>query len=252
MKKYILSIATIAALSVTGSVLAAPITIDTFDDGGVPYIVNEANPIATGTILSNHALGGSRTNKTEFVEGLLGGNTAAFDLGTTLGSAFTYSSDALTKIKSKITWDNSGSGLGGIDLTQGKALDEAYFSFNIIDIDQGAVNLGLTLEDTNGETTFVSSNQMIKGEDQRVYFNNFPNLATFAINSINSISIDISQSSFAADFIFDSFVVDFVTPPPPPPPLGSTPIPAAIWLFGSGLAGLVGMSKRKKNQGLAA
>jgi hypothetical protein len=245
MKKYILSIATIAALSVTSSVFAAPITIDTFDDGGVPYIVSNAGDhSSTGTIASANAIGGSRTNKTDFVEGLLGGNTGAFNMGA-FGTAFAYSSDAMTRIKSKITWDGAGAGLGGLDLTQGKALDQAYFSFNILEIDQGSVNLGLTLEDTNGQTTFVSSNQMVIGNDQRVYFNSFSDSTLFAFDSINAISIDISQSSFASDFVFDSFEVDVLPPPP-------IPIPAAIWLFGTGLVGLVGMSKRKKNQVLVA
>ncbi len=246
MKNSILSIAIIAALSVAGSAFAAPITIDTFDDGGVPYIVNSlgANS-STGTIASANAIGGSRTNKTDFVEGFLGGNTGAFNTPA-LGSVFTYSSDALTRIKSTITWDGAGAGLGGLDLTQGKALDEAYFSFNILDIDQGSVNLGLVLEDTNGQTTFVSSNQMIVGNDQRVFFNSFLlDNPLFAFDAINAISINISQTSFASDFVFDSFVVDTLPPSP-------QPIPAAIWLFGSGLAGLVGMSKRKKNQVLVA
>ncbi len=247
MKKYILSITTIAALSVTGAVFAAPITIDTFDDGGVPYVVSSSGAHSvTGTIASTHAIGGSRTNKTDFVEGLLGGNTGAFDMGA-FGTAFAYSSDAMTRIKSKITWDSAGAGLGGMDLTQGKALDEAYFSFNIIDIDQGSVNLSLTLEDTNGRTTSVSSNAMGVAEDQRVYFNSFLDSALFAFDSINAISIDISQSSFASDFIFDSFEVDVLPPPP-----AVVPIPAAMWLFGTGLMGLVGMSKRKKDQALVA
>jgi hypothetical protein len=34
--------------------------------------------------------------------------------------------------------------------------------------------------------------------------------------------------------------------------VASTPIPAAIWLFGTGIAGLVGMNKRKKQNSLAA
>ena len=251
MKKYILSIATVAALSVTGSVLAAPITIDTFDDGGVAYIVNTSNPTAIGTITSGSAIGGFRTNKTDFVEGLLGGNTGAFNMGGGIGTAFAFSSDSLTRIKSQITWDAAGAGLGGVDLTQGKPLDEAYFSFNIIDIDQGSVNLGLILEDTNGQTTSVSSQGMVAGSDQRVFFNSFfDDNPLFAFDSIDSISVNISQSSFAADFIFDSFETDFVVPPVPPQ--SSTPIPAAIWLFGSGLVGLVGMSKRKKNQTLVA
>ena len=250
MKKYILSIATIAALSVTGSVLAAPITIDTFDDGGIPYIVSDSGShSSTGTVVSTHAIGGSRTNQTDFVEGFLGGNTGAFNTAT-YGSVFAYSSDALTKIQSKITWDSAGAGLGGIDLTQKKALDKAYFSFNIIDIDQGSVSLGLTLEDTSGRTISVSSDEMVIGEDQRVFFSSFPGSDFFAFDSIDSIAINISQSSYASDFIFDSFETDFIVPPVPPQ--GTTPIPAAIWLFGSGLMGLVGMSKRKKNQGLVA
>ncbi len=243
MKKYILSIATVAALSITGSVLAAPITIDTFDDGGISYAVQNSSPTsASGTILSDGAIGGSRTNQTDHVDGPLGGNTGAF------GSVFTYSSDAITRIKSEITWDKGGLGLGGVDLTQGETADRNYFSFDILEIDQGSVNLALTLTDTDGRVANISSNQMVVGFDQRIIFSNFLGADTFSFDSVDSINLSISQSSFASDFVFDSFVVDIL----PPAPLASTPIPAAIWLFGSGLVGLVGMSKRKKNQGLVA
>jgi len=36
-----------------------------------------------------------------------------------------------------------------------------------------------------------------------------------------------------------------VTPPPTTPGTSTVPVPGAVWLFGSGLAGLIGMRKRK-------
>ena len=36
-----------------------------------------------------------------------------------------------------------------------------------------------------------------------------------------------------------------VTPPPTTPGTSPVPVPGAVWLFGSGLAGLIGMRKRK-------
>jgi len=38
---------------------------------------------------------------------------------------------------------------------------------------------------------------------------------------------------------------DLFTELPPPPP-SSVPVPAAVWLFGSGLIGLIGIARRKK------
>jgi hypothetical protein len=34
---------------------------------------------------------------------------------------------------------------------------------------------------------------------------------------------------------------------PSNPPVSSVPVPAAVWLFGSGLLGLVGVARRKKS-----
>lgn len=44
-----------------------------------------------------------------------------------------------------------------------------------------------------------------------------------------------------------------VTPTPPTPGTSTVPVPGAVWLFGSGLAGLIGMRRRKAAaSGLAA
>lgn len=36
--------------------------------------------------------------------------------------------------------------------------------------------------------------------------------------------------------------------PPPPPPPAETPLPGAVWLFGTGLAGLYALNKRRKKK----
>ena len=49
-------------------------------------------------------------------------------------------------------------------------------------------------------------------------------------------------SSFNANFDITSVTVDSFVPTP----VAAVPVPAAVWLFGSGLLGLVGIARRKK------
>ena len=55
-----------------------------------------------------------------------------------------------------------------------------------------------------------------------------------------------SQPRTTRDWAFRTYI-DSVSPPEPLPPISGVPIPAAVWLFGSGLIGLVGLARRKKS-----
>lgn len=53
-------------------------------------------------------------------------------------------------------------------------------------------------------------------------------------------AFSFTYGSNAVGFGLDEFFIDEAAPPP------SVPVPAAVWLFGSGLLGLVGVARRKK------
>ncbi|MDQ7090857.1 MAG: hypothetical protein Q9M50_09450 [Methylococcales bacterium] len=245
MKKLLL-VATVATLALAGQASASVVgagsrlMIDTFDTPALPsvevYRVGVGNQNAGGTTQatpSDQIIGDYRTTDTNYVSGNLGGNTAV------VAGVFAYSSDSGTKIRSSVTWDANGAGLGGKNLLQGVSdVSKGAFTFDILSIDQGEVILGLVLRDTFGQTTTVSGNNLIQGDDQRVSFSSFSN-AAFNWGSVDSIQLNVTQSANAVDLTLDNIGV-------------VTPIPAAIWLFGSGL-GLIGLSKkRKKGQALVA
>jgi hypothetical protein len=76
-----------------------------------------------------------------------------------------------------------------------------------------------------------------------VHFGKHELLLDFGATGVDAgTAFDISTSGSAAGL--SNFRAYSTTTPPPPPPV-ATPIPAAIWLFGSGLAGLLGMRRKK-------
>jgi hypothetical protein len=235
MKNLILSLATVATLSLSSYASAAPITIDTFNDPALDiYTVDSGSPSSSGSKAVAGVVGTHRTVAVDYVSGPMKGNNA------NVAGAFTYSSDAATKIKSKVTWDSNGSGLGGVDLTQGNALNVQGFNLSILDIDQGKIDLTFDVTDTNGETDSITISGLGAGL-QSVLFSQFTNLA-LDFTTIDSISMGVTQLSNASDLSIDFFQVDAIAPSL------TTPLPAAVFLFGSGLVGLVGISRRKKTK----
>ena len=87
------------------------------------------------------------------------------------------------------------------------------------------------------------------------YFGLYDSTAPGSRDQANTFNV---INSFAGDVLFSSGIVaggsawwvlesqiNFNAPPPPPTPPGSpVPIPAAVWLFGSGLIGLLGIRKK--------
>lgn len=66
------------------------------------------------------------------------------------------------------------------------------------------------------------------------------------VNLAYSISLDewrISRVTTMTSFPLQTWTKITLSSTPPPPPV---PVPAAIWLFGSGLLGLIAASRRKK------
>lgn len=66
------------------------------------------------------------------------------------------------------------------------------------------------------------------------------------LNTANVVATVTNQSAATLNVIYDYTAI---TPPDPP---GAVPVPAAVWLFGSGIVGLVGASKRRKAAALSA
>lgn len=104
---------------------------------------------------------------------------------------------------------------GGLNLTQGNQYVAFFSASNLFDTITGTSKMGLINTDVYSGGSFVFLN----------------NAADFSLLTANNWSI---TSSFDA-----AFTMNFSSASP-------VPVPAAAWLFGSGMLGLVGVARRKK------
>lgn len=246
MKKFLFLTLTIVSLTLAGQVSAALINIDSFSSSQFEeYSVSRTAQIATASVnTGNASLGDSRTTKTEFVLGPAGSQSIIGK--TTVSSSFyTYSSDVDAKIKSLLTWDANGSGLGGVNFMRNVVANNPFNNigllFDVSGFDQGSVDFTLNLKDTDGTDESIAMNVIDNGL-QTLLFSDFTSSLNLA--SIDFVSLAITQLTDATDFKIDSFQVNNDLS-------GNygalaTPIPAAIWLFASGLLGIMGFSNRRK------
>jgi hypothetical protein len=61
----------------------------------------------------------------------------------------------------------------------------------------------------------------------------------------NLLSVDLSENANFGYLVYDNFQVN-VNPPTGNQGVNAVPVPAAVWLFGSAIVGLLGVGKRKQ------
>jgi len=171
-------------------------------------------------------IGGWRTIQ---VTAATGNVFATADTAPTPG-AYSHSNPAGATGTSLITWDNAGSGLGGVDLTAGGA---TALILDITSIDQGNVTLTFSVTDLLANTSSISLNGLGVGL-QGFLFSGFTGSADFT--QVDSISLEVA-GGLASDLTLD--LIGTNTPP-------SVPEPASLALFGVGMLGL--LASRKKNR----
>ncbi len=144
-----------------------------------------------------------------------------------------FSLNALSSGSVKLTWDANGTGLGtglGVDLTDGGT--SQFFTFDILSIDQGNVDLivsaadGTTMDSASASNAGVGTFQF--GFDQ------FDPLLDFT--SITSVMLEI-QGRDASDLVLDQFSTAG-SMGPTPDPMPSVPAPGSLALLGLGLVSL--------------
>jgi len=227
--------ATLCSAGLAFSPANASTVIDSFNDTANQIVdVDAASPSNSNTVNTTSALGGFRTVSITST-GALGASAGV------LSSAgiYTHSADALTSATSIITWDSNGGGLGGIDLlaadtpTFAGSLCYECFILEILSIDQGQVALTVGLEDSFGETASVTSLGASAGTHE-ISFSAFANTLDFT--SIDSISLTVEGGN-ASDLTLDFQGYTGMD-------VSAVPVPAAAWLFITGLAGFLGFTRR--------
>jgi hypothetical protein len=127
--------------------------------------------------------------------------------------------------------------LGGGTLAMFDDSDQSYLGLNLVVDVPGIVGIAGPFanndhiaSNTNGSLTLTGSDQFILGLNIGGNW--------LADTSVVSIGANAYQVSFDNAGTLVQVDVRIVAPP--------VPVPAAVWLFGSGLLGLVGIARRKK------
>lgn len=197
--KILLSVAAVATVAIGTSDSQAAV-IDNFNSGGgSASAAAGGNDTDSSAALTTDTIGGFRTI-------LVPGGTSVSGLGNLTVSAnpmssglLSFSLDAMTSGSAVITWDANGAGLGGADLTDAGA--STFFTFDILAIDQGDVDLLLSVEDTNGNIatqTFINAGV----GTQQTAFTAFSNFPPTDFSSVKSVSLEIRGIN-ASDLVLD-------------------------------------------------
>ena len=211
MKNIISSVLVAGSMVLASGVQAA--SIDDFNGAGT--LIVEAD--GSQTAAYSNAIGGSRTDSI----------TKSGPLGASAGvlvppGVFAHSADVLTSAETTITWDANGTGLGGVDINEGRVF--SVFSFDVLSIDQGNVDLTFVVKDTLGNMASAVLAGIGTGL-QSVAFNEF---AGIDFTTIDSIALMISGGE-ASDLVIDN--------------LKTVPTPASMILV---LIGLAAFSMNRK------
>ena len=216
-------------LMATGSVHA--LSIDTFDD---PFqIVTKAAP-GPSVVGTAEAVGGFREMEMLSVAGPLGATLAA-----DVVDKLSLSNDALTGSVSAVTWNASGAGLGGVDLTDVGL--STFMSMEIISIDVGLIDIFMIVIDTGGDV----ATKLISGAGVGIFqtlFSDFTNFAATEFDSVDEIRMEFTAgeaSDLVLDFVFSSGFI------PPPPPI---PEPSSLILLGMGVLGILGYGWKRRQK----
>jgi hypothetical protein len=141
-------------------------------------------------------------------------------------------------------FDNSGIFTGGTLLATGTTSDPAWQSGTIIDAD--LTNFGFSGSGSAGVFEFEFNDPFMTG-DMAAFWGGYSGVIATTFNMSPTFTGDWDpsldnnpafwQRSFSATGNVDTFV--------------PVPVPAAIWLFGSGLVGLMGFARRRYTRGVA-
>ncbi len=214
----------------------AGVLIDDFNEGdGVVSSNVDIGPL--NVVAATSAIGGSRTLS------ILGfpGDGDATSTGVDLQSnsavgELGHSQNAFSPGgRSRVTWDNNGDGLGGVDLTDG-GIDDS-FMFDIVRIDIGNVDIEIeVVSDAHGTAT-IENNNLVESENF-VLYTDFDGYSEDIFTSVDLISMTITAGS-ASDLTIDIYETADIVPPVPP-----IPEPATAGLL-AGL-GILGLGRRKR------
>lgn len=118
-----------------------------------------------------------------------------------------FSLDSLTSGSVILTYNANGSGLGGVDLM---GSNNSLFSLDILDIDQGSIDVTVGVTDTDAESDSVTLSGAGVGTVQFLFSAFSPNID---FDSIEAITLEITGVN-GSDLVLDNFEVNCQCPEP--------------------------------------
>jgi hypothetical protein len=232
MKRFALTVFVLPLLSLAAS---AAIVIDNFDSG----VTDIELTAGSDSQLASGAVSGDILLDSRFVELQLENNTGltASTKANPPTGQFAWSNESGVDSIAMLTWDDNGSGLGGLDLTDSGASDAILIS--LVDIDLTA-ELTFTIEDTGGGVSILEVNGLSPGEIKFPYAS-FAGSADFT--SVNSIKLTLDGPE-SVDVTLDLLETSTIIPPP----ITAIPEPTSILSFAGLLAvalGAVALRRRR-------
>jgi len=98
-------------------------------------------------------------------------------------------------------------------------------------------DLQVVLEGYQNDTLLYSTTVTVNPTNPQWFDFNFNRINRLSFHSFGGSGYDPNNLGNGNMFAFDNFTYE----------LNAVPVPAAVWLFGSGLIGLIGFAKRKDN-----
>jgi hypothetical protein len=215
----------VALVALVASQAQAALSIDGFN------MTNQSQDgVGANTVAAVEAIGGFRT--LEVVSITPGSLSATLAVGPVPAIGLSLSNDTGESSVSQVVWDADGTGLGGVDLTQGGLIDN-FFELAISSIDVGLVDLTLTVADTLGGLSSASMLGAGVGTET-VSFASFVGDVDFTTVDSITLSIDSDENS---DLSLDYLKVDGRVIPEPT---------SALVFSVLGLVGVCSLRRRRK------
>jgi len=210
--------------------------IDSFNDA-TPQTVS--NPGAYMSTLPGTMLGGFRHLEIVSSSGPL--STSASVITTASSGILAHSEDVGTSGVSRVTWNANGTGLGGINLTQGSFSDA--FLLDNLSVDQGSLEVKIGVIDTSVNTAYytlpnITNTNTLNNTLISASFSSFFNFSNTDFTSVNEIYLEIKASQESDVTLNEIRTTDGTL-------VTDVPEPATFLLMGAGLVGLIGLRRRK-------
>lgn len=221
------------ALGLVTPSISSAIVIDDFDNGAVSMTrsaVGTSTSHQTGSL--SHMLGGHRDIKLSVTSVLIPLTSSDIEVATSFG-LLSFSNDAKVKGKMEVLWDANGSGLGGLDLTDGGLDDKLKVEYLFSDLGS---SLTFVVTDMLNNSSKMTLATLSGASVQQFPFIDFTPVAATSADFTNVKAVKLTLDAPTSG----DYIIDLIATASPNP----EPTTATLGLMGLLATALVGHRRR--------